>query len=163
VVGIGEDGLTGIGEAARAAIAAAEVLVGGERHLALVPDAASRAQRLQWPSPMAPMIQTILGWRGRPVWVLASGDPVLDGGGVLLARRVPPDELQVFPHVSAFALACARLGWSEAETTLVTVHGRPLELLHPAIQPGRRLVVYTWDGTTPAAIAALLVARGYGP
>lgn len=163
VVGIGEDGYGGLGDAARAAIGAAEVLVGGERHLSLLPDHAGRARRVPWPSPMLPMIDTVLGWRGRSVCVLASGDPMLHGVGATFARRLSRAEMRVIPHVSAFALACARLGWAEDEATLVTVHGRSLDLLHPAVQPGRRLVVYTSDGCGPAAIAQLLVARGYGP
>lgn len=163
IVGIGEDGYGGLGNAARAAIEAAEVLVGGERHLSLVPDDAARAQRVPWPSPMLPVIDTILGWQGRSICVLASGDPMLYGVGATFARRLPPAEMCVIPHVSAFALACARLGWAEDAATLVTVHGRSLDLLHAAVQPGRRLVVYTSDGCGPAAIAELLMARGYGP
>ncbi|NIR59294.1 MAG: cobalamin biosynthesis bifunctional protein CbiET, partial [Gammaproteobacteria bacterium] len=37
VVGIGDDGLEGLSPAARAAIDQAEVLVGGRRHLAMLP------------------------------------------------------------------------------------------------------------------------------
>ncbi|GAG29907.1 unnamed protein product, partial [marine sediment metagenome] len=38
VVGIGEDGLEGLSAAARALLGSAEVLVGGERHLAMIPE-----------------------------------------------------------------------------------------------------------------------------
>ena len=48
VIGIGEDGLAGLSPAARTLIETAEVLVGGKRHLAMMPDARSgqRAGRL---------------------------------------------------------------------------------------------------------------------
>ncbi len=55
------------------------------------------------------------------------------------------------------------MGWSGSETTMLSVHGRPLELLHPAILPGARLLVLTSDAEAPAQVAALLAARGYGP
>ena len=44
VVGIGEDGIEGLSAAARALVEGAEVLVGGERHLALVPAGAAEAK-----------------------------------------------------------------------------------------------------------------------
>jgi precorrin-6B C5,15-methyltransferase / cobalt-precorrin-6B C5,C15-methyltransferase len=162
IVGIGEDGLAGLNEAARAAIATAQVVVGGERHLAMIPEAASHARRIAWPSPMLPLVDEIIGWRGQPICVLASGDPMLYGVGSTFARRLPPAELWIIPQVSAFALACARLGWPEEHTTLITIVGRPIELLHPHLQPGRRLIVFTPDGAAPAAIAALLVQQGFG-
>jgi precorrin-6Y C5,15-methyltransferase (decarboxylating) len=59
------------------------------------------------------------------------------------------------------ALACARLGWPAAEVEVVQVADR-LEVLHPAVQPGRRLLALPAGGDTPARICALLVARGYG-
>jgi len=69
----------------------------------------------------------------------------------------------VVPATSAFALACARLGWSRAEVETLTLHGRPLELLQPAVQPGQRLLLLSDDAATPGAVAALLTARGFGP
>ena len=161
VVGIGEDGWDGLGTQARSAIEAAEVLVGSARQLALVPEA--RAQRLCWPSPMLPFVDELLArYRDRAITVLASGDPMLYGAGAFLARRLDAAELRVIPHVSAFALACARLGWAGAEVTLLSVVARPLALVAAHLQPGRRLIVLGEDGATPAALAALLVERGYG-
>jgi precorrin-6B C5,15-methyltransferase / cobalt-precorrin-6B C5,C15-methyltransferase len=161
VVGIGEDGWDGLGLAARTAIERAEVLVGSARQLALVPMVT--AERLTWPSPMLPFVDELLArYRDRVVVVLASGDPMLHGVGALLARRVDPAQLEVIPHVSAFALACARLGWAGADVTLLSVVARPLALVVPHLQPRRRLIIFSEDGTTPAALAALLVEHGYG-
>jgi len=46
VIGIGEDGLAGLSAAARALVETAETLVGGERHLAMVPSGGG--ERLTW-------------------------------------------------------------------------------------------------------------------
>jgi precorrin-6Y C5,15-methyltransferase (decarboxylating) len=68
----------------------------------------------------------------------------------------------VLPAPSAFSLACARLGWPLAQVECLTLHGRPLGLLHPALQPGNRVLALSNDGQTPAQVARLLCDRGYG-
>jgi precorrin-6Y C5,15-methyltransferase (decarboxylating) len=160
VIGLGEDGLAGLSPAARGLIDRAELLVGGERHLALVPQGG--AERRGWATPLARTVEEILAWRGRRVVVLASGDPMWFGVGVTLARRVPHDEMLVLPGLSAFSLACARLGWPLAEVECLTLHGRPLALLDAVLAPGARLLLLSEDGATPAAVAARLASLGYG-
>jgi precorrin-6Y C5,15-methyltransferase (decarboxylating) len=68
----------------------------------------------------------------------------------------------VLPHPSSASLACARLGWPLDGVEVVSAVGRPVSLLHPALHPGHRVLVLSADGATPAAVAALLDARGYG-
>lgn len=162
VIGIGEDGLDGLSAAARRHLDAAEVLAGGARHLAMVPD--DGRERLPWPSPLSAAVDAIIGRRGgQRMCVLASGDPLCYGIGATLARRVPAAEMTIIPAPGAFTLACARLGWPRAEVETLSLHGRPLALLHAYVQPGARLLALTADGTTPAQVAALLRARGFGP
>ena len=161
IVGLGEDGLPGLAPAARALIDNAEVLIGGTRHLDMVPD--DGRERLTWPSPLGAIVEEIARRRGRRVCVLATGDPMHYGIGVTLAKAVPMDEMVVIPAPSAFSLACARLGWILSEVETLTLHGRPLALLHPAIQPGARLLLLSNDAATPDQVAELLRARGYGP
>src|SRR5262249_54960048 len=158
IVGLGEDGIAGLSPAARHLIDKAELLVGGERHLALVPNGA--AERLTWQSPLKLTVDQILRRRGRPGGVLATGDPMWFGIGVTLARRVPSEELWIIPGASAFALACARLGWPLADVECLTLHGRTLSLLNAVVAPGARLLLLSADGTTPAAVARALAARG---
>ena len=160
VIGLTERGLDGLTPEARRLIDQAEFLVGGERHLALVP--AGKAERQSWLSPLRLTIEEILRWRGRAVVVLASGDPMWFGVGVTLARHVAREEMRVLPQVSAFTLAAARLGWSLSETDCLTLHGRPLDLLNAAVFPGARLLMLTDDGAAPALIARRLTELGYG-
>ncbi len=159
-MGIGEDGRAGLSRAAEAALYAAELVVGGARHLALA--GPLTADTLTWPSPLSDAFPAILARRGRRVCVLASGDPFHYGVGVQLAEIVPAGEMQVFPQPSAFALACARLGWAQAECALVSLHGRALERIVPHLQPRARVLALSWDGSTPAKLAALLAERGMG-
>jgi len=161
IVGIGADGLSGLTPAAQALIGAAEVLVGGTRHLAMVADGA--AERLTWETPLSRTVNAIAARRGRRVVVLASGDPMWFGIGVTLARRFAREEIAVLPHLSAFNLAAARMGWPLAEVEAITLHGRPLDLLALHLAPGARLLVLSENGETPARVAAYLRDRGWGP
>jgi precorrin-6Y C5,15-methyltransferase (decarboxylating) len=160
IVGIGEDGVAGLSAAAKRLIAESEILIGGNRHLAMAPDGG--AERLSWPSPMEGLVERIPTMRGRRVCVLASGDPMHFGVGATLAARIPADEMMVVPAPSAFALAAARLAWPLDRTTLISLHGRSVETLAAHVFPGARLIALTTDGKTPEAVARWLVAHGFG-
>jgi precorrin-6B C5,15-methyltransferase / cobalt-precorrin-6B C5,C15-methyltransferase len=161
VVGIGADGWAGLDERARAALLEAETIVGSARQLALLP--ATGATRRPWPSPIDQLLEELIAGGEEPVCVLASGDPMLHGIGATLARRLPASRLIVHSHPSAFALACARLGWPAAEVELVSAVAGPPELVARLLQPGRRLVVYASGATGAAQVAAILRAGGFGP
>ncbi len=160
IIGVGEDGLEGLTPAARALFDRAEVLIGGQRVFAMLPE--DGRERLIWPSPLSAIVEVIAARRGQKVCVLATGDPLHHGIGVTLARRVPIEEMTIVPAPSAYALACARLGWNRAEVETLTLHGRPLELLHPRLQPGAKLLLLSNGAETPAEVAELLRGRGYG-
>jgi precorrin-6Y C5,15-methyltransferase (decarboxylating) len=161
IIGIGEDGLAGLSDAARMLIARASLVVGGRRHLELVADAVT-GETMAWPSPPQSAFPAILERRGSPVSVIATGDPFFYGIGSLLARAMPPDEMTCLPGTSAFSLAASRLAWALQDCALVTLHGRTLERILPALQPRARVLALSWDETTPARLAELLVHRGFG-
>lgn len=160
IIGIGEDGAESLSPAARALIAQATLIVGGARHLALVET--GEAERLQWPSPITDALPRILAQRGRPTVVLASGDPFFYGVGDLISRHVAREEIFCFPAPSAFSLAAARLGWSQQDCALISLHGRAFERITPHLQPRARIIALSWDETTPARIARRLAAQGMG-
>jgi precorrin-6Y C5,15-methyltransferase (decarboxylating) len=160
VIGIGADGMESLSPAARAALEAAEVVVGGERHHGLTEGLT--AERIAWPSPFDALIGQLKSLRGRRVAVLATGDPLWFSVGARIGRALPVAEIAYHPQLSAFQLAAARLGWSLADCETVSVHGRPVEGIIPFLQPGARLIALTSGAETPAAVAALMAARGYG-
>ncbi|MDQ7250161.1 precorrin-6y C5,15-methyltransferase (decarboxylating) subunit CbiE [Dongia sedimenti] len=160
VIGIGEDGIDGLPPIHRATLAAAELIIGGERHLAML--GSVKAETQSWASPLSRTVEEILKRRGRPVVVLATGDPMHFGIGVTLAKRVARDEIAIHPHLSAFSLAAARLAWPLAEVECLTFHGRPIELLTAAVTPRQKLMILSHDSTTPGLVAARLAALGYG-
>jgi len=161
VIGIGEDGLDGLGKTALAALASAKVIFGGRRHLDFLDDSI-KAERVAWPSPFDEAFAMIEAYRDQPVVVLASGDPMFFGVGATLARHFSPQEMLVLPHPSSLSLAAARMGWPLQDVRTVSVHGRPFELLLPHILPGEKLLVLSNDGSTPAKAAAMLKDKGFG-
>ena len=142
-------------------VASAELVVGGKRHLGLA-KMLIRGRTLAWPSPIGDALPEIEKHRGRPVVVLASGDPFHYGVGDLLLRSIPAAETLCLPNASAFSLAAARLGWSLQDVALVSLHGRALEGIVRHLQPGARILALSWDGETPAKLATFLAERGMG-
>lgn len=162
IIGIGEDGLDGLGAEARRRIAEAEIVFGGKRHLALAAREITGEPR-PWPSPFDSGMQAVLALRGKKVCVLASGDPFLHGVGSTLARHVPADEMHVIPASSAFSLAASRLVWALPDIETISLHGRAIPLIRPLLHPGARVLALTSDSDAPENIANYLTKLGFGP
>jgi len=161
VVGIGEDGLSGLSSIARFLVDRAQVVVGGARHLAMLPTDDTREQLL-WESPLQATVDEIIRRRGESVCVLASGDPMCHGIGVTLSRRIPIAEMTIIPTASAFSLVCARLGWALADVETFSLTNRPIASIALGLYPGALLLVLSADRHTPALVAQMLTQRGFG-
>ncbi len=162
IVGIGEDGVAGLGDNARAAIASASVVFGGKRHLELAASVITGEGR-PWPTPFDAAMRDVIALRGQKVCVLASGDPFFFGVGATLSRHVATGEFAAYPSPSAFSLAASRLGWPLQDIETVSLHGRPLDLIRPLLHPGRRIIALTSDEKGPGELAELLSRTGFGP
>ncbi|MDP3321616.1 MAG: precorrin-6y C5,15-methyltransferase (decarboxylating) subunit CbiE, partial [Bosea sp. (in: a-proteobacteria)] len=160
LIGLGEDGPAGLCAQAKAALAEAEIVFGGERHIALVGSVPGELR--PWPQPFRNALPQILAERGRRVCVLATSDPFHYGIGNSLSRAIPAQEMRIIPQSSSFSMACTRLRWPQEECALVSLHGRTLFRIVPHLQPQARILALSWDETTPRAVAELLTARGMG-
>ena len=161
IVGLGEDGLAGLGDEAKRCIASASVVFGGVRHLELAAPLVAGEQH-SWLSPFERSVEAVVALRGTPVVVLASGDPFFFGVGVTLSRQIARSEMRVLPAPSSFSLAASRLGWALQDTVIVSLHGRPLDLIRPHLQPDSCILALTSDERGPMELARLLAASGFG-
>jgi precorrin-6Y C5,15-methyltransferase (decarboxylating) len=163
VVGIGADGWAGLSASARAWLESARVVLGGRRHLKLLPELPGQ-RRETWPSPLReglPQLLDSLG--GEPhVVALASGDPLVSGVATTLIDLLGRDEVTIIPSVSSVALARAAMRWPAESCCVVSLVGRDVSLLRRELAPGRRVLVLSADEHTPAAVARLLVDSRYG-
>ncbi|MBE9008440.1 precorrin-6y C5,15-methyltransferase (decarboxylating) subunit CbiE [Fortiea sp. LEGE XX443] len=161
IIGVGEDGLQGLSAIAHSIIAQAEIIIGGDRHLAMLPIDEQR-EKIAWSSPFSASITEIIRRRGQLTCILASGDPMCYGVGVTLMRHIPMSEITIIPAPSAFSLACARLGWSLTEVETISLCGRPSALLAYYIYPGAKLLILSEGRETPKIVAEILTNRDYG-
>jgi len=150
IIGLGEDGPAGLSGSSRAALAEAEVVFGGPRHLAL---AGAGARGVEWPVPFD--IAPVLAARGRRAVVLASGDPFWHGAGSLLAARLAPGEWVGHPAPSCFQLAANRLGWRLEEAFCLGLHAAPFARLRPVLGRGVRVLATLRDGAAAPVMAAI--------
>ena len=155
VVGIGADGWESLSPEARAAVLAADLLVGGERQLDLV--AAQTAARA---AGMAEEPRDARRRAARARRRRALGRRARQRRPAAARRRrddpAPPRRrsgVRVIPAVSSYALACARLRWPRSDVELVSATSRIAEVVAPALQPGRRLVVLGFGPRTAAEVA----------
>lgn len=156
IIGIGEDGPTALPPASLAALALAEAVFGGPRHLAL---AGVEARGQPWPVPFD--TGPLMRHRGSRVVALVSGDPFWFGAGTALTRDLAPGEWTSHPAPSTFALAAGRLGWALEQTLCRGLHAAPFARLWRDLSPGARLICTLRDGQGPAALAGWLAENGW--
>ena len=157
IIGLGEDGLAGLTDASRDALARAQIVFGGPRHLALV-GAGERGRA--WPVPFD--LAEVLAQKGSNVAVLASGDPFWYGAGGSLAAHLDPSEWCCFPGVSTFSRAASRLGWKIEELACLGLHAAPFARLLPHLANGRRAICLVSGGVAVVELAEWLVQHGQG-
>jgi len=141
IIGVLDNGTEGMTPVALAHIAAADVVIGARRTLALFANsfAAGAIQH-----------DIAQGLSKVPVWiteaqaddlkavVLATGDPLCHGIGRYLMNKLGNEQCEVIPNVSTLQLAFARLGlaWQDAVIASATV--KMLE--SGQMKPGRSMV-----------------------
>ncbi|MFE6645584.1 precorrin-6y C5,15-methyltransferase (decarboxylating) subunit CbiE, partial [Nocardioides sp. NPDC057772] len=162
VVGIGAGGWDEIPVRHQQLIREASTLLGGKRHLDLVPDVPGQ-RREPWPSPLREGLPALLGSlpTDATVVALASGDPLVSGIGTTLISLLGPENVRIEPAVSSVALARARMGWPAESCVAVSLVGRDVSLVARELAPGRRILALSSDGSTPAELANLLVTSGF--
>ncbi|MFF4115546.1 precorrin-6y C5,15-methyltransferase (decarboxylating) subunit CbiE [Streptomyces sp. NPDC001714] len=138
------------------ALAGAELVVGGLRHLEAVrlPEGAERIVL----GPPAPALDTVAEYvrKDRPVVVLASGDPGFFGIVRVLAERFGADALDVRPGVSSVATAFARVGLPWDDAVVVSAHGREPRTAVNVCRAHPKVAVLTGPGAGPAELGAAL-------
>ncbi len=163
VVGLSAGGAGSLPAALAQRILAADLLVGGQRHLSYFPafqgdtltigaEVDSVAQRLQR------ALDT-----GQQAVVLASGDPLCYGIGASLRRYFPAKALEIIPAPTAFQLAFAALAEPWSEAALLSAHARPLADVVAGALAAPKAAILTDNQQTPAVIAGALLAAGLPP
>jgi len=142
--------------------AVARALAGEAPDLSAAATYADGRRMIEWVPPLESMIEQVLELREHPAVILASGDPMWFGMGSTLTRYLLPGEFVVHAHPSSFQLAAARLHWPMQSVATLSLHARPVEMLHPHLLPGNKVLALTSDHTTLDLVLEMLLDRGYG-
>jgi precorrin-6Y C5,15-methyltransferase (decarboxylating) len=161
VIGIATDRADRLGPVAADAIASAEVLVGGARHLAAFAGSAETTVEIGGDAEaVAREVHRRAIDEDRRVCVLASGDPGFFGILRALSRTIDRRTLRVHPAPSSVSLAFARLGIPWDDAAVVSAHGRPLADAVTAIRGWPKVAVLTSPDSPPQAVGTALLAAG---
>ncbi len=160
VIGVGPGGRQCLTGEAEAAIARADVLLGGKRHLEAFAPLGKETFVLA--NNLNQAIDFINERRHLEVAVLATGDPGMYGILSFLRRHFLPEELLVIPGISAVQEAFARLAMPWHDAVVLSAHGREPGVLTGIVKKTPKVAVLTGPEYTPGRLADLLVQEGLG-
>ena len=176
LIGILDDGWSGLSDAARERLTTADVVVGAGRTLDLVrPHLRNDAHCRDMDGALTAVpqwTQAALA-EGRPVAILATGDPLCHGLGAWLTDKIDAP-LEILPNVSTLQLACARFRQPWQDIKIASCHSKdagewflgatPAHGLYPALRAialHPQVFLFTGPENSPARLARALLTAGY--
>ena len=178
VIGVLDDGIGSLSANAVACLRAADVIIGGQRTLALLRSVFKPGATLH---DLTGKLASVPDWvrsaraDHQSCVVLATGDPLCHGIAPYLAQHLCVQALEIMPNLSTLQLACARIGLAWHDARIVSVHARDagewqrgsppshgLYQLAQSVRSSARLLVLTSPDNGPDRIARLLLAEGQG-
>lgn len=159
VAGVGPGGESYILPAVREAVAAADVLFGGQRALSPFFEMGKEMLFVTADfSGLAAQLKVLA--REKRVVVLVSGDPGFYSLLTYLRRYFNAEELDVIPGVSSVQVAFARLAEPWQDAVFFSTHGRDVtKILQALLLPGKKAVL-TDKVWTPGRIARAMLEGG---
>lgn len=155
IIGIGDDGLAGVTDAARKLISQAGLLMGPATVLAAVPE--GPAERVAVEGSFDEALKRIQSASGKRIVILASGDPLFYGVARYLCSKLGKERFEVLPHVSSMQLAFARVKESWEEAYLTDLSARPVTSILDKIRIAEKVGLFTSEESPPAAVARALL------
>ncbi len=159
IVGIGDDGCAGLSSRAMGAVSAAQVLAGGERHLAFFPQ--FPGERIVFKDGLARALDRVAEAADENnICILASGDPMFFGVGAAVIKQLGAEHVEILPHPSSMQWAFARAGMKWDDAVLISLHGRSREGFLTRLRTCAKVGVLTDPENTPSRLAATMLEHG---
>lgn len=156
LIGIGDDGCSGLTSRAVNAMSRCQVLAGGERQISFFPDFKGTIVPLK--NNILESISQIIRFADEEnVAVLASGDPLFFGIGNLLIEKAGCENVEIIPHVSSLQTAFAKIGMKWDDASWISLHGRKNTSFCATLHHLRKAFILTDTEMTPAVIAERLI------
>jgi precorrin-6B C5,15-methyltransferase / cobalt-precorrin-6B C5,C15-methyltransferase len=158
IIGIGDDGLDALPPAVASRIVAADVLLGSERVLQLLPPQV-KGERVVMDANPEQLSEQLRGAQNRAAAILVFGDPMFYGLARYICESLGKEQFEVIPHVSSMQLAFARVmeSWDEAYLTNLANH--PLATVVEKIRTAGSVGLFTTDSVPPARVAQELLDK----
>ena len=162
VVGMGPGAKEYILPAALRAVEQSEVLFGSEKLISPFTGPESSREGVLFTGPLEKVLDKLDFHRHKQkAAVLVSGDPGFYSLLEAVRRRFSPNEYEVIPGLTAYQLACARIGLTWQEFLLVSVHGRSLEELDKLLNTDRGVIILTDSRNHPTRVSEYLINMGW--
>jgi precorrin-6Y C5,15-methyltransferase (decarboxylating) len=158
IIGIGNDGLAGLTAKARDLILSADLVLGSDNTLSLMPEL--KAERYRIGTDLQEVVRTVETNASKRLVIVASGDPLFYGVARYLCDRLGKDRFEVLPHVSSMQLAFARVKESWEEAYLTNLANHSLDEVLDRIRTAEVVGLFTSEKEDPPTIARQLLARG---
>ena len=158
IIGIGDDGLQAIAPAVSQRITSADLLLGSERALALLPDSVT-AERIVMTGDLAELATQIETAENKSTVILVFGDPMFYGLARYMTEELGKERFEVIPHLSSMQLAFARVmeSWDEAYLTNLANHS--LDAVIEKIRTAEKVGLFTTDDIGPQQVAQALLDK----
>lgn len=158
IIGIGDDGLQAVAPSVSERIHAAEVLLGSERALSMVPTGTG-GERVVMSSDLQELAAQVKAQAGKNMVLLMFGDPMFYGLAKYITDELDKEQFEVIPHVSSMQLAFARVMESWDEAFLTNLANRSLESVIEKARIADKVGLFTTEQTTPGHVAAALLDK----
>lgn len=143
----------------REIIHAADVLVGGKRHLSFFEDFPALKKEIN--KDLTGLAEYLKNRNGKNVVVIASGDPLFYGIGAFLVKSLGAENVVIYPNITTVAGAFARIKESWHDAQVLSLHGRDSEKeLAEAIAEKDKIAVFTDSDKNPAWVANFILKKG---
>lgn len=159
IVGIGDDGLSGLTERARKLVQSADLVLGAEPTLRLLDGLTGRTIALD-PEMTAALRQVREALSAKSPVLVNYGDPLFYGVARYLCDRLGKEQFEVLPHVSSMQLAFARVKESWEDAYLTSLAGRPIETVIDRIRTAEKVGLFSSDAYPPSRLAQTLLDHG---
>ncbi len=138
-------------------ISRADILIGGKRHLEAFDGVQTEKKTIT--KHLTDLIGYIRDRMARQnVVVLASGDPLFYGIGSLLIDGLGPENVVIYPNITAVGGAFARIKEPWQDAAVVSLHGRDQEtVMLNALDRHDKIAVFTDPSRSPAWVAQQLI------
>lgn len=158
IIGIGDDGLQAVPPAVSQRIEQAELLLGLQRTLDLLPSSLA-GERIAISGDLQELAKQVHAIGERRAVVLVFGDPMFYGLARYITDEFGKDRFEVVPHVSSMQLAFARVmeSWDDAYLTNLANHS--LDGVVEKIRTADKVGLFTTNTAGPNQVAEALLAK----